>query len=94
MEDNLIIDHPEFFDTFFGQVPQLLEITVAIFQMCKDADPPIYRESIGWVEWPEGCEESGVLRWLRRHIDQFMVFANERGFRPLRRRRCVSSSVR
>ncbi|OCL08995.1 hypothetical protein AOQ84DRAFT_363643 [Glonium stellatum] len=59
--------------------------------MCKYGEQPLYRESIGWVEWPEGCEESGVLRWLRRHINQFLLFANERGFRPLKRRRCITT---
>lgn len=91
MEDNLIIDHPGFFDTFFGQVPQLLEMAAAVFQMCKDAEAPLYSESIGWVEWPEDCAESGVLSWLRRYIDQFLLFANERGFRPPKRRRCVTT---
>ena len=52
--------------------------------MCKDRDAPLYRESIGWVDWPEDCQESAVLRWLSRHINQFLLFGNERGFRPLK----------
>jgi hypothetical protein len=91
VEDNLIIDHPGFFDTFFGQIPHLLEMAAAVFQMCKDGEAPLYRVSIGWVEWPEDCQESGVLRWLSRHIDQFLLFANERGFRILKRRQCLTT---
>ncbi|KAI9777233.1 MAG: hypothetical protein M1816_004820 [Peltula sp. TS41687] len=86
MEDNLIIDHPEFFDTFSGGVAQLPEIATAIFEMCKDAEPPPYTENIGWTEWPVDCGESRVLNWLRRHIDQLLIFADRRGFRPLERR--------
>jgi len=55
VEDNLIIDHPGFFDTFFGQIPQLLKMAAAVFQMCKDEEPPLYKESIGWMEWPKDC---------------------------------------
>lgn len=90
VEGNLIINHLEFFDIFFGQVPRL-GMAAAVFQMCKDTEPPLYKESIGWVEWLEGCEKPRVLSWLRRHIDQFLLFANERGYRPLKRRRCVTT---
>jgi hypothetical protein len=48
VEDNLTIDHPEFFDTFFGYIPQLLKMTIAVFQMCKDSEPPLYKEGTGW----------------------------------------------
>jgi hypothetical protein len=65
-------------------------MAAAVFQMSKDEEPPLYKENIGWVEWPEDCQESGVLRWLTRHIDQFVLFANEQGFRPLKRQRCVT----
>ncbi|KAJ9641091.1 hypothetical protein H2199_005759 [Coniosporium tulheliwenetii] len=91
VEDNLIIDHPEFFDTFFGEVTQLPEIATAVFEMCKDAEPSLYTENVGWTEWPDDCGESRVLNWLRRHIDQFLLFANRRGFRPSKRRRCITT---
>lgn len=91
VQDNLIIDHPHFFDTFFGQVPQRLEMSTAVFQMCKDSEPSLYTEDAGWAEWPEGCEESRVLNWLSRHIEKFLLFASERGFHPRKRRRCVTT---
>ena len=59
--------------------------------MCKDTEPPLYKESIGWVEWLEGCEKPRVLSWLRRHVDQFLLFTNKRGFCPLKCRRCVTT---
>ena len=32
-----------------------------------------------------------MLRWLSRHVEQFLLFASERGFCPLKRRRCVTT---
>jgi hypothetical protein len=94
VEDNLTIDHPEFFDTFFGHIPRLLEMATAVFQLCKDSEPPLYNEGAGWAEWPEGCEELRVLDWLSRHIERFLLFASGRGFRPRKRRRCVTTPNR
>jgi hypothetical protein len=69
MEDNIIIDHPIFIDTFFAQVSQLPKIAAAVFEKCKVMEPPLYTDDVGWTEWPESCEESRVLRWLRCHIN-------------------------
>ncbi|KAF1993895.1 hypothetical protein P154DRAFT_527442 [Amniculicola lignicola CBS 123094] len=59
-------------------------------QDCKDAEAPQFQEGVGWVGWLEGCEEVAVLQLLQRHIDQFLRFANEHGFRPSKRCRCIS----
>ncbi|KAF2174644.1 hypothetical protein K469DRAFT_648111 [Zopfia rhizophila CBS 207.26] len=95
VEDNLRIDHPNVFTTFFGQIPRLHDIATAVFQSCKDAEPPLYKEDVGWLEWleacKEACEEEDVLKFLRRHINQFLLFADERGFRPSKRRRCITT---
>lgn len=90
VERNLIIDHPEVFDTFWGRVAQLPDIATAVLDMCKGASEPMYSEDTGWVGWPPSCKENEVLRFLRRHVDQFLAFADERGFRPLERRRCIA----
>ncbi|KAF2839987.1 hypothetical protein M501DRAFT_1010229 [Patellaria atrata CBS 101060] len=91
VEDNLRIDHPGVFNTFFGQIPQLREITSAVLQSFKDAESPLFKEEVGWMEWPEECEETAVLQFLRGHIDRLLQFANEQGFRPSKRRRCIST---
>jgi len=91
VEDNLKIDHPDVFNTFFGQVPRLCEMTSAVLQSCKEVVPPIFQEDAGWREWPEQCEETAVLQFLRRHIDLFLRYANEHNFRPSKRRRCVTT---
>lgn len=91
VKDNLQLDHPDFFNTFFGQVSQLRDMATAVFQSCKDADSPLFTAGVGWLDWPEGCEESKVLQFLRRQIDQFVLFAEEQGFRPSKRRCCVTT---
>ncbi|OCK78451.1 hypothetical protein K432DRAFT_427264 [Lepidopterella palustris CBS 459.81] len=91
VEDNLKIDHPEVFDTFFGQIPRLHEITAAVLQSCKEAEPPLFQEDVGWTEWPERCEETAVLQFLRCHVDQFLRSADDHDFRPSKRRRCITT---
>jgi hypothetical protein len=91
MEHNTIVDHPKLFDTFFGQVTQPSEIATAVFEKCKDPKAPLYTDGIGWTEWPAACEESGVLLWLRNHISKFLQFADEYGYSPSKRRRCITT---
>ncbi|KAH8731711.1 hypothetical protein GQ44DRAFT_745770 [Phaeosphaeriaceae sp. PMI808] len=91
VENNLKIDHPGVFATFFGKIPNLAEITTAVLQSCKEADPPLFQEGVGWAEWPEGCEEASVLQFLRRHIDRFLLLADERDLRPSKRRCCITT---
>ena len=91
VEGNLVIDHPDVFDTFFGQISGLREMTTAVLQSCKDAESPLFQEDTGWVEWPEGCEETTVLQFLRRHINQFLRSADAHGFRPSKRRLCITT---
>ncbi|KAL1616633.1 hypothetical protein SLS56_011336 [Neofusicoccum ribis] len=91
VERNLIIDHPQVFDAYFRQVAQLSDIATAVFERCSNADPPMYTKDVGWTDWPPSCKEDEVLGFLRRHLDQFLLFANEQGFQPLKRRRCVTA---
>ncbi|KAI9785550.1 MAG: hypothetical protein M1839_009291 [Geoglossum umbratile] len=85
VEGNLMIDHPDVFKTFFGQIPQLHEMTTAVLQSCQDAEPSLFQKGVG------GCEEAAVLQFLCRHIDRFLLFADEHGFRPSKRRRCITT---
>ncbi|EKG09187.1 hypothetical protein MPH_13815 [Macrophomina phaseolina MS6] len=91
VENNLVTDHPRLLDTLFGQVAELPEIASIVFEMCKDANPRMYSEGIGWADWLPNCKEDEVLGFLRRHIDLFLLFASDRGFRPLKRQRCVTA---
>jgi hypothetical protein len=91
VEGNLRVDHPDVFTTFFGEIPRLHEMTTAVLQSCKDAEPPLFQEGVGWVDWPTGCEEAAVLRFLRRHTDQLLLSADEHDFRPAKRRRCITT---
>ncbi|PVH90320.1 hypothetical protein DM02DRAFT_647610 [Periconia macrospinosa] len=91
VEGNLKVDHPDVFTTFFGGIPQLHEMARAVFQNCKDTEAPLFQEGAGWLDWPAGCEEADVLRFLRRHVNQFLLSADERDFRPAKRRRCITT---
>jgi len=91
VEDHLTIDHPDIFDAFFGRISQLREMTAAVLQSCKQGESPLYREDVGWVEWPETCEEAAVLQFLRRHADHFLKSADHCGFRPTKRRRYLAT---
>ncbi|KAJ8071763.1 hypothetical protein OCU04_002079 [Sclerotinia nivalis] len=89
--ESLTIDLPDFFNTFFEPIPKLLEIADIVFHMCKDSELPLYREGTGWVGWPKDCKESEVLDWLKSCIEQLLLFASERGFRPDKDRRCLAT---
>ncbi|XTI93095.1 hypothetical protein V2W45_1472531 [Cenococcum geophilum] len=62
--DNLIIDYPDVFNTFFRQIPRLYKMTTA---------------------------EIAVLQFLCCYINQFLRFADEYGFYPLKRRCCITT---
>jgi len=47
VEDNLTIDHPDVLNTFFGQISQLREVTAAVLESCKNAEPPLFQEGVG-----------------------------------------------
>jgi hypothetical protein len=91
VEDNLRVDHPDVFNTYFGGIPGLLDIATAVFKNCKDAEPPLFQDDVGWIDWPDSCEEIAVSRFLHRHINQLLLFADEHGFRPSKRRRCITT---
>lgn len=61
MEDNLKIDYLHVFNTFFGRIQRLYQIKTAVLQSCKEMEPPLFQEGVGWAEWPKGCEETAVL---------------------------------
>ncbi|KAI9773773.1 MAG: hypothetical protein M1839_002006 [Geoglossum umbratile] len=58
-------------------IPQLHEMTTAVLQSCQDAEPSLFQKGVGWLDWPGGCEETAVLQFLCRHIDRFLLFADE-----------------
>jgi hypothetical protein len=91
VEDNFKIDHPDVFDAFFGKILELHETTAAVLQSCKAEESPLFREDVGWIEWPERCEEAAVLQFLRQHIGRFLSSVDECGFRPAKRRCCLAT---
>jgi len=53
-------------------------------------EQPLFKD-VSWLEWPEGYKEARVLQFLRRYINQFLLFANKHGFRPSKRRHCITT---
>ena len=47
LESNLIINYLEFFNTFFGGIPQLGKIAIAMLERCKKLKALDYKEGVG-----------------------------------------------
>ncbi|OJD23847.1 hypothetical protein ACJ73_04796 [Blastomyces percursus] len=62
------VDIPRFFDTYFGDIPQLTAVSQAVSEECEKGDIPFYREDEGWKGWPELAAERDVLKWLANII--------------------------
>ncbi|KAK7178613.1 hypothetical protein PSPO01_15334 [Paraphaeosphaeria sporulosa] len=60
----LYVELSDFFEAYFGDVPDLKPVAQAVFEQCKDGDPPLYQEGSGWQGWPEDAKERDVLGWF------------------------------
>ena len=87
----LIIDHPKFYDAFFKQSTHLSDTAAAVFEMCKTAEPSLYKKDVGWAGWPDQCEERKVLDWFQRRIEDLLSFAKQQILCPSTHRRCVAN---
>ncbi|MCJ1281514.1 hypothetical protein MMC26_000834 [Xylographa opegraphella] len=76
---SLRIDIPDFIDAVFGLIPQLDELTEAVFKLCVKGETPLYKEGSGWARWPQGVEEEFVLKWLQDLMESCTAWMNERG---------------
>ncbi|KAI1910566.1 hypothetical protein LOZ12_004500 [Ophidiomyces ophidiicola] len=73
----LYIDIPQFYDAFFGDIPELQANAQAVFERCKEGEEPMFRQGTGWSRWPEGAKEAPVLAWLTEVIDKIIQFSEE-----------------
>lgn len=67
----LYVGIPGFYETFYGKIPDLEENAVAMFDKCQEADVPLYREDIGWTDWPKDAREKVVLKWFAQRVHLF-----------------------
>lgn len=42
-----MIGHPDVFNTFFGQIPGLYEMTTVVLKSRKEAEPLLFQEGVG-----------------------------------------------
>ncbi|KAM5440864.1 hypothetical protein MferCBS31731_004003 [Microsporum ferrugineum] len=71
---DIYVDITGFYDTFFGDVPELQARAQAVLERCMEGEDPLYREEIGWRAWPEDTKEAPVLAWLLEVIDKITQF--------------------
>ncbi|KAL2377428.1 hypothetical protein RJZ90_006734 [Blastomyces dermatitidis] len=69
------VNIPEFFDTYFGNIPQLTAASQALLKGCKRGDNSLYSEEKGWRGWPELVTEKDVLGWLANIIAELVQLA-------------------
>ena len=67
----------------FWHVTGLDELAKAVFDRCQKGDTPLYKEGVGWVQWPSSADEELVLTWLKEHTKLFSEWAPGQG-RPAR----------
>ncbi|KAI1932301.1 hypothetical protein LOZ66_006910 [Ophidiomyces ophidiicola] len=73
----LHVDIPQFYDAFFGDIPELQANAQAVFERCKEGEEPMFCEGTGWSRWPDGAKEASVLAWLTEIIDKVIQFSEE-----------------
>ncbi|KAI1109557.1 hypothetical protein F5Y14DRAFT_444609 [Nemania sp. NC0429] len=78
----MYVDVPDFYEAFWGGIPQLETASEAIFQKCTQGTQPLFRQ--GWTGWPDDAKQDGVLSWLANVIENFLQWAPT--YRPTTRR--------
>ncbi|KAJ8114069.1 hypothetical protein ONZ43_g4995 [Nemania bipapillata] len=79
----MYVDVPNFYEAFWGGIPQLETASEDIFQKCTQGIQPLFQE--GWITWPEDAKQERVLAWLADIVERFLQWAEE--YRPTTTRR-------
>ncbi|KAL2159770.1 hypothetical protein VTH06DRAFT_1903 [Thermothelomyces fergusii] len=70
---SLYVGLPGFYDTIFGDIPDLEPASKAFLQDCSEGSNPLF--SNGWSEWPREAEQDDVLRWFADFCEKLSAFA-------------------
>ncbi|KAK5998909.1 hypothetical protein PT974_01293 [Cladobotryum mycophilum] len=81
---SLYVDVPGFHEAFFGNVPNLNEVSEAVFRKCQDNPDPLFQN--GWRGWPQDASENRVLQWFAGISDTLAAFAEMSRPNGVRRR--------
>ncbi|KAI0837480.1 hypothetical protein F5Y06DRAFT_297335 [Hypoxylon sp. FL0890] len=80
----MYVDVPNFYEAFWGGIPQLETASEDIFQKCIQGPQPLFQQQ-GWTGWPGNAKEDSVLVWLTDIVERFLQWAQE--YRPTITRR-------
>lgn len=75
---------PNFFDTFFGSVPRLEDLSDVVFRRCSQGDDALFGPQ-GWTAWPPAASERDVLAWLADLIPRLESFMPNNDYVPRRK---------
>ncbi len=84
------VEIPGFYEAFFGVIEGLETASATIFNKCKEGNNPLYREEVGWRDWPESAKEKEVLEWLTKRVELILDFAQEQVSAPKARRKLLA----
>ncbi len=84
------VEIPGFYEAFFGVIEGLETASATIFSKCKEGNNPLYREELGWRDWPESGKEKEVLEWLTKRVELILDIAQEQVSAPNARRKLLA----
>ncbi|PQK08000.1 hypothetical protein BB8028_0001g00810 [Beauveria bassiana] len=70
----LYVGLPNFYEAFFGGVPNLKTQAEVVFRKCQEGDNPLFSNE-GWTGWPSGAKEGDVLVWFNNLIPKLEAAA-------------------
>ncbi|KAH8158978.1 hypothetical protein CIB48_g9274 [Xylaria polymorpha] len=79
----MYVDVPNFYEAFWGGIPQLETASEDIFQKCTRGPQPLFQQ--GWTGWSRDAKQESVLVWLADIVERFLQWAQE--YRPTTTRR-------
>ncbi len=71
----MYVDVPNFYEAFWGGIPQLETASEDIFQKCTQGPQPLFQQ--GWTGWPGDAKQESVLAWLADIVERFLQWAQE-----------------
>ena len=76
---SLRLDVPDIYETLFGRIPDLDNLADVVFNRCQEGETPLYKDGVGWTQWPPSASEELVLEWLQKHTKLFSGWAEKPG---------------
>lgn len=69
----MYIDIPDFYEAFFGNIPELETASQDIFHKCTQGTQPLFQQ--GWTGWPADAKQDSVLDWLANLVERILQWA-------------------